>query len=99
MSFDSDTHNFSDNLFTLFLRDHKRYMSMVDSLVLAALMSLVISGVVTLVNTGLHNGIVEQWIAAYVIAFPTAVVSLWLVRPLATLITRKIIGGRSASKP
>jgi hypothetical protein len=56
---------------------------------MAALMSLVMFGVGIQVNAGLETGIVERWIQAYAVAFPRASLAPPLIRPLATLTTRK----------
>ena len=49
------------------------------------------SGVVTVANTGLATGIVQRWIYAFYVAFPSAFVALLVLRPIASRITRVLM--------
>lgn len=69
-----------------------RAARLIKSLVLVALMSLVLSGVLTFLNTGLDAEFLIRWIGAYAAAFPIAFVTLNFVRPVADWIARIITG-------
>jgi hypothetical protein len=62
------------------------------SLVMAALMSLFMSGIVTVANTGIDAGIIGRWMCAFYIACPSAFVALIILRPIASRITRILMG-------
>ena len=61
------------------------------SLVLAALMSLFMSGVIIVASTGMDNEVIQRWIHAFYIAFPMAFIALLILKPIACLITRSLI--------
>nr|WP_269471120.1 DUF2798 domain-containing protein [Sulfuriflexus mobilis] len=58
---------------------------------MAALMSLFMSGVITLVNTSIDAGFIQRWMHAFYIALPMAFIALLVLRPLASLITRAVM--------
>ncbi len=61
------------------------------SLVLAALMSLFMSGVIIVVSTGMDNEVIHRWMHAFYIAFPMAFIALLILKPIAHLVTRSLI--------
>jgi len=61
------------------------------SLVLAALMSLFMSGVIIVASTGMDNEVIQRWIHAFYIAFPMAFIALLILKPIACIITRSLI--------
>jgi hypothetical protein len=75
-------------------------MSAKERFVLASAMSSVMVAMVTLVatwlNLGLRHDFVLQWAKAYVIAWPIAAVTGFLVMPMAQRLTIRILTGRVA---
>lgn len=70
-----------------------KYLHYVQTLMLSALMSLVMSFAISLINLGLVNGFFHIWMRAwglaYAIAFPTLLVVFPFVRKLAIKIASK----------
>ena len=65
--------------------------NILHSLVMAALMSLFMSGIVTVVNTGIDAEIVPRWMRALYITFPAAFLALLILKPVASLITCTLV--------
>lgn len=55
--------------------------------------NLLMSGVITVANTGMDTGIIQRWVHAFYIAFPSAFIALLILRPIASLITRALVRG------
>ena len=80
------------------LRDRVRGDAMIDArrrFILAALMSammvFMVTLLVTFLNLGLRADFVFQWIKAYVIAWPVAAATAFLVMPMARRTTERIV--------
>jgi len=58
-----------------------------------ALISLLMSGVITAANTGLDRGIIQRWVHVFYIAFPSAFIAMLILGPIANLITRAVVHG------
>lgn len=67
-----------------------RYIGLVQPLILSIFMSFVVSGVATVKNVGLVEGFIPSWMSAWgiswLVAFPTLLVVLPLVKRVVGLI-------------
>lgn len=71
-----------------------RYEERVFSAVSSLMMGVIMSGVITFINTGLDGGFPARWLKAFAIGFPIAFISMQAISPLArrlaaTLVSRK----------
>jgi len=61
---------------------------------MVGLMCLLMSVVITILNTGLYDGFIQSWLYAFYNSNPIAFLALLIFEPFATIITRKIICGQ-----
>jgi hypothetical protein len=54
---------------------------------LALIMSVIMSGVITMINTGLDGDFLERWGHAWIYAWPLATISAYFARPVADRLT------------
>lgn len=70
-----------------------KYINQVQAFLLSGFMSLIMSGIITLINLGFVDGFFaiwfRAWIVAYVIAFPTILLVFPFARKLALKIASK----------
>lgn len=70
-----------------------KYLNQVQAFLLSGFMSLIMSGIITLINLGFVDGFFiiwfRAWIVAYVIAFPTILLVFPFARKLALKIASK----------
>lgn len=65
----------------------KKYYAVVFSGVMAIMMGLFMSGIVTAINTGFDANYINRWMTAFPVVVPIAFVCMQFLRPLATMIT------------
>ena len=53
-------------------------------------MSVIISGVVTVANTGMVNGFLERWFNSWMFAFPVALIAAFSLAPVMRPLVNKI---------
>ena len=53
-------------------------------------MSVIMSGVVTVVNTGIENGFLERHLNSFFFAFPVAIIAAFTMSPIAKILVDKI---------
>ena len=71
----------------------KKYMQMLFILIMAFGMSIIMSGVVTIVNTGIKGNFFYRYFNSWTFAFPVAIVAASIIAPIA-----KILASNIASK-
>ena len=54
-------------------------------------MSVIMSGVVTAVNTGVENGFFERHFNSFIFAFPVAIIAAFTMSPIAKILVNKLI--------
>ena len=71
----------------------KKYSQTLFMIFMAFGMSVIMSGVVTAVNTGVSNGFLERYFNSWLFAFPVALFAAFtlapFMRPLVNMITSK----------
>mgnify|MGYP000376099584 CR=1 FL=1 len=72
----------------------KRYFHLVFSVIMGAMMVLLMTFVITLVNVGLASDFVARWMRAFAIAYVVAIPVIYFLAPLA-----KKLAGRFAEMP
>ena len=60
----------------------KKYSQTLFMIFMAFGMSVIMSGVVTAVNTGISNGFLERYFSSWLFAFPVALFSAFTVAPI-----------------
>ena len=53
-------------------------------------MSIIMSGVVTVVNTGIDSGFLERYFNSLIFAFPVAIIAAFTMAPFARLLVNRI---------
>jgi hypothetical protein len=71
----------------------KKYIQMLFILIMAFGMSIIMSGVVTIVNTGIEGNFFYRYFNSWTFAFPVAIVAASIIAPVA-----KILASNIASK-
>ena len=54
-------------------------------------MSVIMSGVVTAVNTGLKDGFLERHFNSFLFDFPVAIIAAFTIAPIAKILVKKIV--------
>ncbi|MEM6972378.1 MAG: DUF2798 domain-containing protein [Pseudomonadota bacterium] len=71
----------------------------ITPIVMATVMSFVMSGLITTINLGLDQSFLANWMGAWKISLPIAITGVLLTRPLveriSRLITRNVFNRRS----
>ena len=68
----------------------KKYSQNLFMIFMAFGMSVIISGVVTAVNTGVSNGFLERYFNSWLFAFPVAIFSAFTLAPIMRPLVNKI---------
>ena len=68
----------------------KKYSQHLFIIFMAFGMSVIMSGVVTAVNTGISNGFLERYFNSWLFAFPVALFAVFIMGPVAKAIVNKI---------
>jgi hypothetical protein len=58
---------------------------------MSSMMVLMVTLIVTYLNLGFHQGFLLQWAKAYIIAWPIAAVTGYLVMPMARRVTTRLV--------
>ena len=58
--------------------------------IMALGMSIIMSGVVTAVNTGIKDGFLERHFNSFLFAFPVAIIAAFTMAPIARILVNKI---------
>ena len=53
-------------------------------------MSVIMSGVVTAINTGLENGFLERHINSFIFAFPVGLIAAFAMAPISKILADKL---------
>ena len=69
----------------------KKHANTVFTFYATMMMGLIMSSVLTILNTGIDSGLPLRIFHAYLIAWPVAFVSLFCVRPLVVKLTEKTV--------
>ncbi|ADH87276.1 DUF2798 domain-containing protein [Desulfurivibrio alkaliphilus] len=69
-----------------------RYSHLLLAFFTSLMMSLLMSGVITLLNLGLVDDFIRRWLTAFVTAFVVAFPSILLVLPVARRIVARLTG-------
>jgi len=62
-----------------------------NSFLMAFLMSLFMSGLVTTVNTGFERDIFYRWMHTFSIALPAAFITIMILKPLINWLTERLL--------
>ena len=68
----------------------KKYSQKLYMLIMAFGMSIIMSGVVTAVNTGIDNEFLERYFNSFVFAFPVAILAAFSMAPITRILVSKI---------
>ena len=68
----------------------KKYSQSLFMIIMAFGMSIIMSGVVTAVNTGIDNGFLERHFNSFLFAFPVAIIAAFTMAPIARILVNKI---------
>ena len=68
----------------------KKYSQHLFIIFMAFGMSVIMSGVVTAVNTGISNGFLERYFISWLFAFPVALFAAFTLAPIMRLLVNKI---------
>ena len=68
----------------------KKYSQHLFMIFMAFGMSVIMSGVVTAVNTGISNGFLERYFISWLFAFPVALFAAFTLAPIMRLLVNKI---------
>ena len=69
----------------------KKYSQVIFVIITAFGMSIIMSLVITYINTGMDGEFLMRWSKAWLVAFPIAIIAAIIVSPLAKKITNRII--------
>ncbi len=64
-----------------------RIRQLVFAFYMSGIMSLLMSGVITFINTGMHSGYVYRWMPAFLVAWAVAFPLVTFIAPLAGKMT------------
>jgi len=67
-----------------------KYSSALFVIIMAFGMSVIMSGVVTAINTGLENGFLERHINSFIFAFPVGLIAAFAMAPISKILADKI---------
>jgi hypothetical protein len=68
----------------------KKYSSTLFIIIMAFGMSVIMSGVVTAINTGLENGFLERHFNSFIFAFPVGLIAAFTMAPISKILADKI---------
>jgi len=68
----------------------KKFSSTLFVIIMAFGMSVIMSGVVTAINTGLENGFLERHINSFIFAFPVGLIAAFTMAPISKILDDKI---------
>jgi len=68
----------------------KKYSHLVFVLITSFGMSIIMSSIITYINTGMDSEFLIRWSKAWVVAFPIAIIAAFIVTPFAKRISDKI---------
>ena len=68
----------------------KKYSQTLFMFIMALGMSIIMSGVVTAVNTGIKDGFLERHFNSFLFAFPVAIIAAFTMAPIARILVNKI---------
>ena len=70
----------------------KKYYGLVLTAIMSIVMGLLMSGIVTAINTGVDGDYVSRWFRAFVVVAPIAFIVLQFVGPIARSIAGALTG-------
>jgi uncharacterized membrane protein required for colicin V production len=76
-----------------------KYTPVATSFWMACTLSLLMSGVITFINTGLAQGFISRWMHAWVIAFPVAFFVAYTLRPVVLKLVSLTVQSPTAAAP
>ena len=68
----------------------KKYSQSLFMIIMAFGMSIIMSGVVTAVNTGIDNGFLERHFNSFIFALPVAIITAFTMAPIIRTLVNKI---------
>ena len=68
----------------------KKYKHVLFILIMAFGMSIIMSGVVTIVNTGISGDFFNRYFNSWTFAFPVAIVAAFFISPMARMLASSI---------
>jgi|TARA_B100000780_G_scaffold233374_1_gene173530 hypothetical protein len=68
----------------------KKYSSTLFIIIMAFGMSVIMSGVVTAINTGLENRFLERHFNSFIFAFPVGLIAAFTMAPISKILADKI---------
>ena len=68
----------------------KKYTQVVFILIVAFGMSIIMSGVVTIVNTGIEGNFFNRYFNSWTFAFPVAIIAASIIAPMAKILANNI---------
>ena len=68
----------------------KKFESIIFVIIMAFGMSVIMSGVVTAINTGLENGFLERHFNSFIFAFPVGLIAAFTMAPISKILANKI---------
>ena len=69
----------------------KKNSQLLFIIIMAFGMSLIMSGVVTAVNTGVDNGFIGRYFNSFIIALPVGIITAFTINPIARFLVNKIV--------
>ena len=69
----------------------KKYSQTLFMIFMSFGMSVIMSGVVTAVNTGVGVGFLERFFNSWLFAFPVAIIAAFIMGPIAKIIVTKLV--------
>ena len=68
----------------------KKYTQVIFILIMAFGMSIIMSGVVTIVNTGIEEDFFNRYFNSWTFAFPVAIIAASIISPMARILANNI---------
>lgn len=69
-----------------------RLRQLVFGFYMSGMMSLLMSGVITFINTGIDSGFVYRWLPAFIVAWAVAFPLVTFIAPVAVKLTEMTLG-------
>jgi len=69
----------------------KKNSQLLFIIIMAFGMSLIMSGVVTAVSTGVNNGFMERYFNSFIFALPIGIIAAFTMVPIAKFLVNKIV--------
>ena len=68
----------------------KKFSPPIFIIIMAFGMSLIMSGVITAVSTGVENGFMERYFNSFIFALPVGIIAAFTMAPIARILVNKI---------